>query len=93
MFQHVAIQQRDTSNEDDTPPLRDARRQRPPPRVSPVRQPSPMDEDIECHEDLDVQGRQLVIFNSLGMDIVANEPVRLPPSPDGMDRSNSPVDE
>ena len=27
------------------------------------------------------------------MDIAANEPVRLPPSPDGMDRSNSPVDE
>ena len=47
MFQHVAIQQRDTSDEDDTPLLCDARRQRPPPRVSPVRQPSPMDEDIE----------------------------------------------
>ena len=27
------------------------------------------------------------------MDIAANEPVRLPPSLDGMDRSNSPVDE
>ena len=27
------------------------------------------------------------------MDVAATEPVRLPPSPDGMDRSNSPVDE
>ena len=52
-----------------------------------------MDEDIKRHEDLDVQGRQLVIFNSQGMDIKANQPVRLPPSPDAMDRSNAPVDE
>ena len=93
MFQHVAIQQRDTNDEDDTPPLRDTRRQRPPPRISPVRQPSPMDEDIEHHGDPDVQGRQLVIFNSQGMDIAANEPIKLPPSPNGMDRSNSPMDE
>ena len=27
------------------------------------------------------------------MDVAANEPVRLPPSPDAMDRSNAPVDE
>ena len=27
------------------------------------------------------------------MNIAANEPVKLPSSPDGMDRSNSPVDE
>ena len=27
------------------------------------------------------------------MDVAANEPVRLPPSPDGMDRSDAPVDE
>ena len=47
MFQHVAIHQRDSSDEDDTPPHRDAGRQRPSPRVSPVRQPSPMDKDIE----------------------------------------------
>ena len=26
------------------------------------------------------------------MDVAANEPVRLPPSPDGMDRSDAPVD-
>ena len=64
MFPHVAIQQRDTSDEDNTPQLRDARRQRPPPRVSPVCQPSLMDEDIPRHEDPDVQGRELVIFNS-----------------------------
>ena len=64
MFQHVAIQQRYTSDEDVTPPLRDARRQHLPPRVSLVRQPLPMDEDIERHEDPDVQGRQLVLFNS-----------------------------
>ena len=64
MFQHVAIQQRDTSDEDVTPPLCDTRRQHPPPRVSLVRQPSPMDEDIEHHENPDVQGQQLVIFNS-----------------------------
>ena len=37
MFQHVLNKQRDTSDEDVTPPLRDACRQRPPPRVSPVR--------------------------------------------------------
>ena len=52
-----------------------------------------MDEDIERHEDPDVQGRQLMIFNSQGMDIAANEPVRVPPSPDEMDRSYSPMDE
>ena len=74
------------SDEDVTPLLRDARLQRPPPRISPVRQPSPMDKDIERHEDPNVQGQQLVIFNSQRMDIAANEPVRLPPSPDEMDR-------
>ena len=93
MFQHVANFQRDSSDEDDTPPLRDARHQRPPPRVSPVRQPSPMDKDIEHHEDPNVQGRELVPFNSQGMDIAANQPVRPPPSPDATDRSNTPVDE
>ena len=93
MFEHVSIQQHDTTDEDVTPLLRDARRQRPPPRVSLVHQPSPMDEDIERHEDPDVQGRELVIFNSQGIDVAANEPVRLPPSPDGMDRSDAPVDE
>ena len=64
MFQHVSNEQRDTSDEDFTPPLRDAGRQPPPPKVSPVRCPSPMDEDIERREDPDVQGRELVIFNS-----------------------------
>ena len=93
MFPHVVIQQRDTSNEDNTPPLCDARRQRPPPRVYLVRQPSPMDEDILRHEDPNVQGRELVIFNSQGIDVAPNEPVKLPPSPDGMDRSDAPVDE
>ena len=34
-----------------------------------------------------------MIFNLQGMDIAPNEPVRLPPSPDGMDRSDTPVDE
>ena len=92
MFQHVSTEQRDTSDEDVTPPLHDARRQRPPPRVSPVCRPSPMDEDMERREDLDVQGRELMIFNLQGMDVAANEPVRLPPSPDAMDRSDAPVD-
>ena len=27
------------------------------------------------------------------MDVAANEPIRLPPSPDGMDKSDAPVDE
>ena len=93
MFQHVSNEQRDMSDEDVTSPLRDARRQRPPPRISPVRRPSPMDEDIERREDPHVQGRELVIFNLQGMDIAANELVRLPPSPDGMDRSDAPMDE
>ena len=92
MFQHVANPQRDSSDEDDTPPHRDVGRQRPSPRVSPVRQPSPMDEDIEHHEDPDVQDGQLVPFNSQEMDVAANQPVRLPPSPDAMDRSNALVD-
>ena len=92
MFQHVSIEQRDTSDEDVTPPLRDARRQRPPLRVSPIRRPSPMDKDIERRVDPKVQDRELVIFNSQGMDVAANEPVRLPPSLDGMDRSDAPVD-
>ena len=51
-----------------------------------------MDEDIPRHEDPDVQGRELVIFNSQGMDVASNERVRLPPSPNGMDRSDAPVD-
>ena len=93
MLQHVTIKQRDTSDEDVTPRLRDARCHRPPPRVSPVRRPSPMDEDLKRREDPDVQGRELVIFNSQGIDVAANEPVRLPPSPDAMDRSDASVDE
>ena len=52
-----------------------------------------MDEDIKHREDPHVQGWELVIFNSQGMDIAANEPVRLPPSLDAMDRSNAHVDE
>ena len=71
MFQHVANPQRDLSDKDDTPPLRDAHRHRPSPRVSPIRQPPPMDEDIERHEDADVQGGQLVPFNSQAMDVAA----------------------
>ena len=63
MFEHVTIHQRDSSNEDDTPPNPDAGRQRPSARVSLVRQPSPMDEDKESHEDVDVQGRPQVPFN------------------------------
>ena len=93
MLQHVTIEQCDTSDEDVTPRLRDARRHRPPPRVSPVRRPSPMDEDIERREDPDVQGRELVIFNLQGINLVANEPVRLPPAPDAMDKSDATVDE
>ena len=91
MFQHVAILQRDSSDEDIIPPHADAGRQRLSPRASPVRQPSPMDEDRERHEDPDVQGGQLVPFNSQGMDLVANQPVRLPPSSNAMDRSDAPV--
>ena len=93
MFQHVSIEEHNTSDEDVTPPLRDARRQRPPLRVSLVRRPSPMDEDIERRVDPEVQDWELVIFNSQGMDVAANEPIRLPPSPDGMDRSDAIVDE
>ena len=40
-----------------------------------------------------MQGGELVIFNSQGMDVAANEPVRLPPSPDAMDRFDAPLDE
>ena len=93
MFQHVANPQCDSGDEDDTPPLRDAHRHRPSSRVSPVCQPLPMDEDIERHEDADVQGGQLVPFNSQAMDVAPNHPIRLPPSPDAIDRSNAPVDE
>ena len=93
MFQHVANPQRNSSDKDNTPPLRDARPQRPPPRVSPVCQSSPMDEDIERHKDPDVRGRELVPFNSQRMDVAANQPVSPPPSPDATDKSNAPVDE
>ena len=92
MFQHVAIHQRDSSDEDDTPPHPDAGRQHPSARVSPARQPSPMDEDKECHEDLDVQSGSLVPFNSQEMDLAANQPNSWPPSPDAMDRSHAPMD-
>ena len=90
MFQHVANPQRD---EDNTPPLHDARHKRSPPRVSHVCQPSPMDKDIERHEDPDVQGRELVPFNLQGMDLAANQPVRPPPSPHATSKSNAHVDE
>ena len=93
MFQHVSIHQRDSSDEGNTPPHPDAGRQRPSPRVSPARQPSPMDEDKERHEDPDVQRGQLVPFNLQEMDLVANQPNRRPPSPDAMDRSHAPVDD
>ena len=72
MFEHVAIHQRDSSDEDNTPPNPDAGRQRPSARVSPARQPSPMDEDKESHEDVDVQGRPQVPFNLQEMDLAAN---------------------
>ena len=39
-----------------------------------------------------MQGWQLVLFNLQGMDVEANQPLRLPPSPDAMDRSNALVD-
>ena len=52
-----------------------------------------MDKDIKRRVDPEVEDWELVIFNSQGMDVVANEPVRLPPSPDGMDKSDAPVDE
>ena len=71
-FQHVAIYQRNLSDKDDTLQHPDAGRQRPSPRVSPARQPSPMDKDEERHEDPDVQGGQLVPFNSQGMDLATN---------------------
>ena len=93
MFQHVAIHQRDSSDEDDTPPHPDAGHQRPSARVSPARQPSPMDKDKESHEDPDVQSGPLVPFNSQGMDLAANQRDRWPPSPDAMDRSCAPVDD
>ena len=54
MFQHVAIHQRDSSDEDDSPPHPNAGRQRPSARVSLAHQPSPMDEDKESHEDPNV---------------------------------------
>ena len=34
-----------------------------------------------------------MIFNSQGIDVAANEPIKLPPSPNAMDRSDAPVDE
>ena len=64
MFQHIAIHQCDLSDEDDTFPHPNAGRQCPSARVSPARQPSPMDEDKESHEDPDVQSGLLVPFNS-----------------------------
>ena len=62
MFEHVMIHQRDSSDKDNTPPNPNAGYQRPSARVSPARQPSPMDEDEESDrksnrksdEDLDV---------------------------------------
>ena len=81
------------SDEDDTPPNRDTGRHRPSTRGSLARQPSPMDEDKESHEDVDVQGHPQEPFNLQEMDLAANQPDRRPPSPDGMDRSRAPVDD
>ena len=40
-----------------------------------------------------MQGGQLVPFNLQGMDIAANQPVRQPPSPNAMERSDVLVDD
>ena len=50
---------------------------------------SPMDEDKESDEDVDVQGQPQVTFNLQEMDIVAQQPDRWPPSPNVMDRSRA----
>ena len=57
IFEHVAIHQHDLSDEDYIPPNPDADRQRSSIRVFPIRQPSPMQEDIEYDEDVDMQGQ------------------------------------
>ena len=93
MFEHVTIHQRDLSVEDVTPPHPNAGRQRLSTRVSPAREPSPMDKDKESHEDPDVQSGSLVPFNSQEMDLAANQPDRRPPFLDAMDRSHVPVDD
>ena len=93
MFEHVAIHQRDSIDEDDTPLNRDAGRQRQSVRVSLACQPSPMDKDKESHEDVDVQGRPQVPFYLQEMDLAANQSNRWPPFPDAMDRSRAPVDD
>ena len=93
MFEHVAIHQRDLSDEDDIPPNLDASRKCPSTRFSPTRQPSPMDEDKESHEDVDVQGRLQVPFNLQEMDLAANQHDKRPPSLDAMDKSRAPIDD
>ena len=63
MFEHIAIHQRNLSDEDYTPSNPDAGRQCLFARVSPIRQPSPMDKDVEFDEDVDMQGQSQVTFN------------------------------
>ena len=92
MFEHVAIHQRDSRDKDDTPPNPNVGRQSASAIVSPARQPSPMDEDKESHEDPIMQSGPLVPFNLQEMDLVANQPDRRPPSPYAMDRSCASVD-
>ena len=93
MFEHVAIHQRNLSNKDYTHPNPDVDRQHPFVRVSPAHQPSPMEEDVEYDEDVDMQGQPQVTFNLQEMDIEAQQPNRWPPSPDVMDKSCDPVDD
>ena len=93
MFEHIAIHQRDLSDEDYTPPNPEADRQHPFVRLSPACQLSPMEEDIEYDEDVDMQSQSQVTFNLQDMDIEAQQPDRRPPSLDVMDRSRALVDD
>ena len=54
MFEHIVIHECNLSDEDYTPPNLDADRQCPSARVSPARQPSLMDEDVESDKDVDM---------------------------------------
>ena len=93
MFEQVVIYPCDLSDEDYTPRNPDAGRQRLSVRVFPARQPSPIEEDVEYDQDVDMQSQPQMTFNLQEMDMEAQQFDRRPPSPDAMDKSCVPMDD
>ena len=92
MFEQVVIHPRKLNDKDYSPLNLDAGRKCPSIRMSPICQPSPIEEDVEYDQDVDMQSQLQVTFYLQEMDMEAQQPNRRLPSPDVMDRSYAPVE-